>query len=263
MQIILESVNDFAVLKFYICFLVEATENLEIKHIFSHCDEAVYSKLFQTIWEHGDEFSKVIALMVAFHQVLCLQKTIYKHYACLELDKWITDAITTKSSLAAEKSVHGLHYNTSICVYKKIFDAIVRMQMEDITNMYVNIDEELLNKLIKLRKSICSKNVNKIVGIEKFQILQKNITVVTGIQSQMVVMLLKDISLLLLFIAAAHETNINLHLQCERPFLKMAHVFDDINYSHCGTYQRTYLSNMKQKMIPAYKELKTVGFTAS
>ena len=58
----------------------------------------------------------------------------------------------------------------------------------------------------------------------------------TAIQPQMVVMMLKDISLLLSFIAAAHETNIDLHLHCERQFLKLAHVFDHISYSRWGTY---------------------------
>ena len=60
MPIIPESVTDFTVLKSYLCFLVETTENLEVKHIFSHCDEAIYSKLLQIIWRHDDEFSKVI-----------------------------------------------------------------------------------------------------------------------------------------------------------------------------------------------------------
>ena len=129
---------------------METTENLEIKYVFSHCDEALYSKLFLIIRKHGDEFSKVIPLMDGFHQVLCLQKTIYKRYACLGLDKWITGAGTTKSSSTTEKVAHGLHYNTSI--------HIVQMQMESITNMYLNTDEELLNKLIKLRVSLCLKN---------------------------------------------------------------------------------------------------------
>ena len=88
--------------------------------------------------------------MGGFHHVLRLQKTIYKRYVCLGLDKWITGAGTTKSSSTAEKVAHGLHYNTSI--------HIVQMQMESITNMYLNIDEELLNKLIKLRVSLCLKN---------------------------------------------------------------------------------------------------------
>ena len=60
-------------------------------------------------------------------------------------------------SLGAEKAVHSLHYNTLICIYEEIFNAMVLMQMEDIMNMYFNIDEKLLNNLINLRKSTCEK----------------------------------------------------------------------------------------------------------
>lgn len=109
MPVIPESVNDFAVLKSLLYFLEETTENLGIMHIFSHCDEAVYSKLLQIIGKHGDQFSKVIPLMGGFRQVLCLQKAIYKRYACLGLDKWITGVATIKSSLVAENIVHVLH----------------------------------------------------------------------------------------------------------------------------------------------------------
>ena len=213
MPVIPESVNDFTVLKSLLYFLVETTENLGIMYIFSHCDEAVYSKLLQIIGKHGDQFSKVIPPMGGFRQVLCLQKAIYKRYACLGLDKWITGVATIKSSLAAEKTVHVLHYNTSIRVYKEIFDAIVQMRMEDITNMYVNIDEELLSNLINLRKSTCAKNMSEIVVIEEFQILEKDITTVTSRQSQVTVMLLEDISLPLTFIVAALETNIDRNFQ--------------------------------------------------
>ena len=213
MPVIPESVNDFTVLKSLLYFLVETTENLGIMYIFSHCDEAVYSKLLQIIGKHGDQFSKVIPPMGGFRQVLCLQKAIYKRYACLGLDKWITGVATIKSSLAAEKTVHVLHYNTSIRVYKEIFDAIVQMRMEDITNMYVNIDEELLSNLINLRKSTCAKNMSEIVVIEEFQILEKDITTVTSRQSQVLVMLLEDISLPLTFIVAALETNIDRNFQ--------------------------------------------------
>ena len=213
MPVIPESVNDFTVLKSLLYVLVETTENLGIMYIFSHCDEAVYSKLLQIIGKHGDQFSKVIPPMGGFRQVLCLQKAIYKRYACLGLDKWITGVATIKSSLVAEKTVRVLHYNTSIRVYKEIFDAIVQMRMEDITNMYVNIDEELLSNLINLRKSTCAKNMSEIVVIEEFQILEKDITTVTSRQSQVTVMLLEDISLPLTFIVAALETNIDRNFQ--------------------------------------------------
>ena len=72
MSSISESVTDFAVLKTYLYFLEETTENLDIKQILSHCDKTVYSKLLQIIWKHGDETSKVIPLIGGFHQALCM-----------------------------------------------------------------------------------------------------------------------------------------------------------------------------------------------
>ena len=87
------------------------------------------------------------------------------------------------------------------------------MRMEDITNMYVNIDEDLLSNLINLRKSACAKNMSEIIVIEEFQILEKDITTVTSRPSQVTVMLLEDISLPLTFIVAALETNIDRNFQ--------------------------------------------------
>ena len=259
MPVIPHSVNEPSVLKAYLEFLLETTENLEIQHIFSHCDEAVYSKLLQIIWKHGDKFKKVIPIMGGFHQLLCLQKIMYKRYACFGLDKWISGAGTTKTASAAEKAVQGRHYNTATRVYKEMFDAIVQIRTEDITDNYRLIDPELKDKMVGLRKNISSESVNDIIQDEKFHFLSKNITATSSTQSQMTVLLLKDISLLLSFTAAAREANIDLHLQCERQLMKLVHGLDGIHYSRYGSFQHVYLSTMKQRNSPAYKELKEVG----
>ena len=99
-----------------------------------------------------------------------------------------------------------------------------KFRAEVIMNMHDNVDKELLNKVINFRKILCLANANEIIVMKKFQILQKDITAVTGTQSQMTVTLLEDIiSLLLSFIAAACEASIDLHLQRQRQFLKLAH----------------------------------------
>ena len=263
MPVIPESVNDLAVLKSYLQFLMETTENLDIQRIFSHCDEAVYSKLLQVIWNNGEKFKKVIPIMGGFHQLLCLQKIMYKRYACIGLDKWIIGAGTTKSASAAEKAVQGRHYNTATRIYKEIFDAIVQMRSEDVTGNYALMDGELKVKLTNLRKTVTAENLNKVIHDESFLELKKNIVSGESTQCKMTVLLLKDISLLLSFIAAAREANIDLHLQCEREFLKLAHGFDHVNYARWGTYQHMYLSTMKKNNSPVYKELKEAGFTAS
>ena len=59
---------DYDVLKEYLDFLLDTTENLGIQHIFAHADEAVYSKLLHIICKHGDYFQRIIPLMGGFHQ---------------------------------------------------------------------------------------------------------------------------------------------------------------------------------------------------
>ena len=180
MPIIPQPVNDYAVLKSYLVFLMETTENLELKHIFTHCDEAVYSKLLKIIWKHGTKYAKIIPLLGGFHQVLCLLKIIYKRYACLGLDKWVTAAGTTKSASSAEKPIQCSHYNTSMRVYKEVFDAIVQMRVEDLTSTYAFMDKDLLNKFVNLRKNVCIQNVDEIINTENFEIFQKDIIATTG-----------------------------------------------------------------------------------
>ena len=87
LPVIPQPVSDYAVLKSYLLFLCETTDNLEIKHIFAHADEAVISKLLELIWISGDQFKRVIPLMGGFHQLMNLQKIMFKWYACLGLDK--------------------------------------------------------------------------------------------------------------------------------------------------------------------------------
>ena len=65
------------------------------------------------------------------------------------------------------------------------------------------------------------------------------------------------------FIAAARESNIDLHLECERQFLNLAHTFDHINYTRWCTFQHVNLSEMKRQSTEAYQDLKNGGFTAS
>ena len=67
----------------------------------------------------------------------------------------------------------------------------------------------------------------------------------------------------LLTAAAARESDIELHLQCERQFLILAHAFDHHNYAKWETYQYLSFSAMKQSSERRFESLKTVGFTAS
>ena len=201
--------------------------------------------------------------MGGFHQLMNLQKIMYKRYACLGLDKWINTAKITKSMSSAEKAIHGKHYNTTTRVYKEIFDAILELRVEDVTSNFVNIDGDLLDALVNTREQVNAANVNHVLEMSQFQHFQKQSLTLTGTQSQMTVMLLKDISLMLSFIVSARESNIELHHQCERQFLNLANAFDHVHYTRWGSFQHVKLQEMKRLNTDAYIDLKTTGWTAS
>ena len=147
---------------------------------------------------------------------------------------------------SAEKAIHGKHYNTTTRVYKEIFDAIVELRVEDVTSNFVNIDGDLLDALVNTREQVNAANVNHVLEMSQFQHFQKQLLTLTGTQSQMTVMLLKDISLMLSFIVSARESNIELHHQCERQFLNLANAFDHVHYTRWGSFQHVKLQEMKR-----------------
>ena len=138
-----------------------------------------------------------------FYQLLWLQKVMCKCYACLGLETWIAGAGITQSASEADKAVKSLHYNTATRVYKGIFDAILQMQTENLTNSYDSIDEVLRKNLVKLRKIIDISNFTKILQLSEFKKLKEQIVDSNSTKSWMIVKLLEDISLLLLFFSAA------------------------------------------------------------
>ena len=77
------------------------------------------------------------------------------------------------------------------------------------TSDFVNIDGDLLDALVNTREQVNAANVNHVLEMSQFQHFQKQLLTVTGTQSQMTVMLLKDISLMLSSIVSAR-------LFCER-----------------------------------------------
>ena len=121
------------------------------------------------------------------------------------METWITCAGTIKSSSTAEKTVHGLHYNTTTRVYKETFDAIVQMRTENITNNYDNIDEVLKQNLVKLTKNIDISNVTNFFQLNEFKKLEEQIVDSNSLQSRMTVMLLKGISLLFSIFSTAEN----------------------------------------------------------
>ena len=154
-----QPVNDYVVLHSYLQFLLQTVETLELKNIFAHCDEAVYSKLLHIIWSNVDTFKSITPFLGCFHKLMTDQKILYVKHGCIGFDKWFSSSGILKSELAAENAFSGRHYNSGIRVLKESFDAIVQMRTEGLTNNHKNVEPNLLQSLLSIRKEPTADNV--------------------------------------------------------------------------------------------------------
>ena len=86
---------------------------------------------------------------------------------------------------------------------------------------------------------------------------------VSGTQSQMTSLYLKDISLMLTLVSSARESNLEMHLEAEREFLNLVHAFDHVNYARYNSYQHVFLRNEQYLNPMVYQDLSTSGYSVS
>ena len=115
---VIDKPPDYDVLKSYLEFLVDSTEQLEIDRIFIHADEAVYSKILHIMWKHGDSFKRIIPLMGGFHQLLVMMKILYKRYGVMGHAKWFKDAQVIASGSVDQAMEDRNYYRAFDCTKK-------------------------------------------------------------------------------------------------------------------------------------------------
>ena len=78
--------------------------------------------------------------MGGFHQLRVRQKTIHKRHAVKGYQAWCTNSgiIATGSS---DSAIEGKHYYRSMRIHKEMFCALVQNRVEDLTNIYEDLDE--------------------------------------------------------------------------------------------------------------------------
>ena len=74
-----------SVLKYYLDFLIDLKNDLEIDNRFCYSDQDVFYKISQIIRTEGDKYSGIINIMGGFHILLVNLKILYKKYGLLGL----------------------------------------------------------------------------------------------------------------------------------------------------------------------------------
>ena len=219
---------DYDVLKEYIDFLLATTDDLGIQHIFTHADEAVNAKLLHIIWNQWNRFKKIIPLIGGFHQIMALQKILYKRHTCIGYKTWFEDAQIIASG-SVDKAIEGRHYHMRI--HKEAFHSIVQMLVAKLTQDYSQMNPLLLSKLVQLRYDPSPDKVKEITTIKELCDLKCKITSTTGTQSKMSMLYLKDINLMLSIVDTVRGFDLETHLEAVREMLKLVFAFDHVNYA--------------------------------
>ena len=146
---------------------------------------------------------------------------------------------------SAPQTIEGRHYYRSRRIHKEGFDALSQYQLEEMTNGYKNIDQNLLEKLKELRRNPARSVVDEILVTLEYQTLFSQFIKVTDSRPCMTMQYLKDVSLMLSIVSAVREGCFEHHLQAERQFLKLVFAFDHVNYAPYNPYQHIFLTNMK------------------
>ena len=112
--------------------------------------------------------------MGGFHQLLVMQRLLYKRYGCVGFKKWFEDSKNIASG-SVDKAIEGRHYYRCMRIHKESFDAIVQTKSEAVTNNYTNIDQHLVSELVSLRENPNENTVESIFELNDFCSLKKKL----------------------------------------------------------------------------------------
>ena len=85
--------------------------------------------------------------MGGFHQLMVMQKIIYKQHGCMGYKQWLSDAEIIAAG-SPENAIEGGQYYRCMRIHKEAFDALVQLRTENITDSYLTISSDLADILL-------------------------------------------------------------------------------------------------------------------
>ena len=253
----------YPICKKYLDFLCEVILELEIPHIFSHSDEAVYSKLCHIFWKYPTLYKNIIFLMGGFHQLRVFQKLLFKRHYCRGYKQWCVDAGVIAPG-PADQAFEGRHYYRSMRIHKECFDSLMQLRVESITKNHREMNNELLSAIIDLRRSPNASSLKYMMSLSSFNDLFQSMKCVESkSEGEMTITYLKDVSSMLTMISAAREGNIQQHLEAEREMSSLVFAFNHQNYARYCSYNHINLRSMEEDKNPAFRDLQERGLGGS
>ena len=112
--------------------------------------------------------------MGGFHQLRVKQNLLFKRHFSRGYKQWSVDAgIIARGS--ADQAWEGRHCYRRMRVHKECFYALVQYKFEDLTSNLENMNQELKDMLIEIRKGPSSETLDRLLNTEEFKIVASQI----------------------------------------------------------------------------------------
>ena len=252
---------DDSVIKWYMDMILQIADDLELGHIFSHADEAIYSKMLIISWMNQEKYDKIIPLMGGFHTILVNLKILFKKYGCLGFKDWWVDAGAIAEGSVAQ-AIEGRHYYRSVRLHKQSFEALIRYRMRK-NNISTNFDLSMKKAIASLRLNPCGESFDSLLHLPGLNDIYSLLTSAEGTQAKMIMEYLVDVSAMLSLVSAVREKCIDRHLAAERALIPKCSAFGHINYARYLTFQHIKLQDIKMNNKEAWDDLSQNGFGGS
>ena len=127
-------------------------------------------------------------------------------------------------------------------------------------NQHLPVGDTMKKAIANLRKEANSSNLQALLHLDVFQEFCREVLIgSSGMQSQMVIQYLKDVSGMLSLIFSVREKWIELYAATERKLSPKLFAFDHINYARYLTVQHVELEKIELNNKDAWEDLKTNG----
>lgn len=136
-------------------------DSLELDGIVAVFDQALYAKCAEMKWQHLKEFESIVIMMGGFHLLQVLFNVIGIRFGDAGIrDLAILSKVVAQGSI--ESVVSGKNYNRAVRFYKVLYDALMRLLMDQFHSTMTEEQEELVVQLQrevdKLKENICAES---------------------------------------------------------------------------------------------------------
>lgn len=222
-------------------------------------DQALYAKCAEMKWQYSEEFEPVVIMMGGFHLLQVLFNVIGIRFG----DAGVRD-LAILSKVVAQGSIDsvlgGKNYNRAVRFYKILYDALMRLLMDQFHSTLPQEQEEIVvqfqKELDKLKENICAEGFEECLNsssLEEWYRLFSRFVSTNAETSDLFKFWLTFLSIFELCLNLIYSTRTGdwlKYLSCIEACIPWIFAYDRQNYAK---YMVPYLNDMKslQKLHPA------------